>query len=253
LAAADSQAAAQSIAGFCGDSGYNALGAAMRRRRFENSSGIGSWFHPTIADTALVSAAEDIAQDATASSEVRTLSLGILYAFATNLPIPFYENYVEMGNDGMCATSVAPSTSHPFEVRTLPPALLEIVQPIALAIERDSTQSKPLRTAANCITNAARLAAALPMEPIISTSSPLQLEYVCGRTFRIKNLSGSYLNAQYSVDGAPTRATIGVAGGRSAQPYGEVRFNTPASGAVVNLYFDGGLVATVAATGTGCW
>jgi hypothetical protein len=253
LAAADSQNLALLKASSCGTDGVNALAAAWRRRSTQTSN-YGNFFAGvSVADTALMNAALDIATDGAASAGPRSAALAVLYGYVTNRPVSNFNAYAELSDGDVCGGGADPwPATGWYGYNNLPANALATVRSRVGSLERDALQPAVVRVGANCVMNAWRTSQQLPTEPVMTTNAPLQLEYVCQTRFRVKNSVPFAVKGQYRIGGNGTLITFAVQPAPAAGSTGYAVFDTHAPNTPVSLFFDGQPVNTAYPTTTAC-
>lgn len=137
----------------------------------------------------------------------------------------------------------------------LPPDHRERSRALAARLEAEPTTPPGVRSAARCLFAATGPAAedvvaALDARPV--NRDGIDLAYVCGTTFRVRNSNPRDVQVDFEVEGTAIRGTLGLP--RNPQRSGgfsEITFAVPQAG-TVRLLLDGRAVETATSRGTRC-
>jgi hypothetical protein len=226
----------------------DAYAAAMRRLRHSiDRTELLRVYNVTIPvhDAALFAAAEEVASDATASTEARVAALGSLTNLAGGgdqdliyavLPDELDE-MVQTGRACMARTlTMRVATDTP-----LPADADRRADSLAARIAADPGAPAVLRMAGNCLWSAVYQAATQrPIDPTL-----VKLTYLCDNRFRVRNGNARDVTVTYDVYGTDESGALGLDGRSYNAPYSEYVFKTEHSG-TVRLFVGSQLVATKA-------
>lgn len=202
-----------------------------------------------ITDSSIYNAAHEIGADASASPEARITSLGVLLAYERNGFYVWYSGLAATpGSNEYCVGVGGRSDFHSIPRTPLPSDYHARTLQVATAVLSDSGTPSALRNAARCVLIAYETRrAAVPVD-----SSLIQLVYVCGNRFTIRNGNTRVVTVGYQVVGSSERwNSLGVAARPDSLSYGETPLRTQATGPVQLLY-NGQVIQTVANGGTTC-
>jgi hypothetical protein len=208
-----------------------------------------------IIDSAIFSAARDLAANPNASGLVRFFSLHVLYQYVERNGFPSPDSFAAQrrGAHG-CATAIStdsPSSIFVGEFSPLPASAASDARAVAMSIQKDPASTPELLSASYCVLEAWRAKAAIPSNPhwLFSTND-ISVEYVCGNRYRLRNAHPVELNLQWEVAPLPIRL-VSLAPKPSQEAYSERLLDVGLNGDL-KIYLDGDLIFTRPNLATPC-
>lgn len=186
-----------------------------------------------ITDDRLANSALTLAMDATVNDRVRVYAARMLIAQVSPYAVlPPLSGSGRIGLAKPCMLDRYSSPSHVMETR-LSVATKERIFAASAALYRRPESSAQLRSMANCMWSETWLQVSPPVEP-----GSIELEYVCGNNFRIRNRGFARARLTWDVANTGNRGTIIVQESRLTNPPVEQTFATTVVG-TVQLYLNG--------------
>ncbi len=208
-----------------------------------------------IIDSAIFSAARDLAANPNASGLMRFFSLHVLYHYVDRNGIPSPDSFAAQrrGAPG-CAIGISTDSPSPIlsgEFTPLPASAASDARAVAMGIQRDPTSAPELLSASYCVLEAWRAKTARPSNShrLFSTRD-LTVEYVCGNRYRLRNAHPVELNLQWEVAPLPIRL-VSLAPTPSQAAYSERLLDVGLNGEL-KIYLDGDLIFTRPNLATPC-
>jgi hypothetical protein len=208
-----------------------------------------------IIDSAIFSAARELATNPNASGLVRFFSLHVLYQYVErgSIPIPASFAAQRRGAYG-CATAIEtdpPASILGGEFSPLPASTASDARAVAMSIQQDPASTPELLSASYCVLEAWRAKVARPSNPhwLFSTSD-LAVDYVCGNRYRLRNAHPVEVNLQWEVAPLPIRL-VSLAPKPSQAAYSERMLDVGVRGEL-KVYLDGDLILTRPNLATRC-
>jgi hypothetical protein len=198
------------------------------------------------ADDGLVNAALDVANDASATELARTWALytaGGQAQPATRMPRP--DAPVVGSVDRPCGMNAFSSAAEPAGAPIAPTTLARL-HTISLTLFRNSSLPPRVRRMALCA-NTAVLSLYTP--PVLA--SDIQLTYLCGNRFRLRNRSFQDVDVRWEVYNTTDRGEESIGSATALIPNFDQTFTTELRG-TVRLFYNGVLIQTKANGGTVC-
>lgn len=167
-----------------------------------------------IIDSAIFSAARDLAANPNASGLMRFFGLHVLYHYVERNGFPSSDSFAAQrrGAPG-CTTGISTDSPSPAlfgDFTPLPVSAASDARAVAMGIQQDPSSTPDLLSASYCVLEAWRAKSARPSNPhwLFSTND-ISVEYVCGNRYRLRNAHPVELNLQ---GGRPTPDSACLAG-----------------------------------------
>jgi hypothetical protein len=249
LAQVDSQAKARNIIGGCGAAGAQAYATGMSRRRTAPlSPELTRYFLAPGVDTAIMRSALALATDPGASTPVRGLSLRTLLSYVGGWIMISYEELTSASEGDACSTI---GGMREMAGTPLSATQIDAVKAAVAPLERSASEPAEVRSAASCVMNAWRRIRGLPGQPIATISpSTLQITYLCGNRFRIRNTAVYPVDVQWRL-GEGTLELLHVMPADPTTGYGDTILDAGGAG-TVQLLFDSDVIGSATNSGVVC-
>ena len=198
------------------------------------------------ADDGLVNAALDVANDASATELARTWAMytaGGQAQPSTRMPQPDVPVVGDVNRPcGMNAlSSAADPASAPISTTTL-----ARLHTISLTLFRNASMPPRVRRMALCANTAVQ---SIYTPPVLA--SDIQLTYLCGNRFRLRNRSFQDVDVRWEVYNTTDRGEESIGSATALIPNFDQTFTTELRG-TVRLFYNGALIQTKANGGTVC-
>jgi hypothetical protein len=203
-------------------------------------------FGYAIADQNLATTALSIATDVSASELARAYSIAMLTVQVS--PLAVAPEISDGGIDGLSESCMLDGYSTPPGIRGVPltPAFLSTVLIASTALYRSAQNSTRVRYLANCLWHQTRR----QVTPSIQASD-IQLTYLCGNRFRIRNRNFVPVRLSWDVYNTTDRSEIVVRGTGLVTPPYDQNFTTSIRG-TTRLLLNGTQIQTKANGGSTC-
>lgn len=208
-----------------------------------------------IIDSAIFSAARDLAANPNASGLMRFFSLHVLYHYVdrNGFPSPDFFASQRRGAPG-CTTGISTDSPSPAlfgDFTPLPVSAASDARAVAMGIQQNPSSTPDLLSASYCVLEAWRAKAARPSNPhwLFSTND-ITVEYVCGNRYRLRNAHPVELHLQWEVAPLPIRL-VSLAPKPSQGAYSERLLDVGLNGEL-RIYLDGDLIFTRPNLATPC-
>jgi hypothetical protein len=230
----------------CGAQAATALADGIRDARFEDDLDYIALLHARateVRDPGVLSAALEVAADPSASIPARVMSLRVVYRHK-NATVDFRGSWQALVSTprGISCT-LEPMIHHRLLYESpLPAEYGEQIATVTEGIWFDPNEPVVIRDLARCVRVGVRDLVPETVDPEL-----IELSYVCGNRFAVKNLHPKFwAKVTYRVLGTTEAATFSV------RPGGQIRvFNTLDTG-TVDLSYLGQVIQTVENAGVAC-
>jgi hypothetical protein len=224
------------------DAALNASRATTDSTRLALVFGFGS----AITDQTLATTALSIATDVSASELARSYALVMLAVQVT--PAAIAPELSDGGPDGLSESCMLDQFTTSTSVRGIPisPVLLNSVLTASTALYRGTQNSARIRYLANCVWHQTRRL----VSPTVQVSD-IQLTYLCGNRFRIRNRNFVPVRVRWNVYNTTDQGEIVVRGAGLVTPPYDQTFTTTTRG-TTRLFVNGALIQTKANGGSTC-
>jgi hypothetical protein len=209
-----------------------------------------------LRDRAVFGALHSVARDPGAAAAARVYSiLALIYqeAGATGLD---YQAVTSVGEDEICSVGKLDDGEQAVvSGAPLPADHSDQSRALAKALAADASAPSSVRSAGRCLLAATGPGvgddvAVLDTGPV--NPDAIQLDYVCGSTFRVRNANPRDVLVDFEVEGTAIRAKLGLPGNpHRGAGYSEITFAVPQAG-TVRLLLNGAVVETATSKKTPC-